>query len=235
MSVLIDILVLAAFLFPVLKYWNKGLIQAVLGFGKFIAAVILAIILGRPIAMLINDGVILKWLSDGVNNKISIYIVDGESLSAFFNRIPVGFINIARLCGVEISELVKIYGSKEASNELIYDMARTIASPLAGAISAIFAYSAVFLIALVVLSILRISLKNIKIPIVSTVDKLLGIGLGLVLGMLSASMVATVGHSILEFACAVSGNYSLMNCYYNSFVFKFVNEIRIFSFIRSLI
>ena len=235
MSVLIDILILAVFLFPVIKYWSKGLIQAILGFGKFIGAVIFAIMLGRPIAMLINDAFVSEWISDSVYNKISVYIVDGESLSTFFNRIPEGFRKIAELCGVEITELIETYGSEQASSELIHDMAKTITSPLSGAVSAIFAYSAVFLVALLVLSILCVSLKNIKIPIISTVDKVLGLCLGLVLGLLSAAMVATVGHSILEFVSALSGNYDVMNCYYNSYVFKFVNEIRIFNFIRSLI
>ena len=163
MSVFIDVIIVLVFLFPIFKYWHKGLIQAILGVGKFIAAVISAIILGRPVAMMINEALALEW------------------------------------------------------------------------ISAIFAYSSVFLIAFLVLSILCISLKKIKIPIISGIDKFFGFCLGLGLGILSASMVATVGHSILEFVSAISVNNDVMNYYYDSSVFKFVNEIRIFSFIRSLI
>ena len=40
MSVLIDVIIVLVFLFPIFKYWHKGLIQAILGVGKFIAAVI---------------------------------------------------------------------------------------------------------------------------------------------------------------------------------------------------
>ena len=163
MSVLIDVIVIAVFLFPVLKYWHKGLIQAILGVGKFIAAIISAIMLGRPIALLVNNIFELGWMSS------------------------------------------------------------------------ILAYVAVFLVSLLVFSILCLSLKSIKIPIKSTVDKVLGLCLGILIGVLSATTVATVTHSVLEFISTVNGNYDVMNCYYDSYIFKFVNEIGIFGFIRSLI
>ena len=162
MSVLIDVIIIAVFLFPVFKYWHKGLMQAILGVGKFIAAVIAAVILGRPIALLVNNVFSLGWMS------------------------------------------------------------------------AVLTYIAVFLIALLVFSILCLSLKSIKIPIISTLDKILGLCLGILIGVLSAATVATVAHSFFEFISTVSGNQDVMNCYYGSRVFKFVNEIGIFGFIRSL-
>ena len=163
MSVLIDVIIIAVFLFPVFKYWHKGLMQAILGVGKFFAAIIAAVILGRPIALLVNNIFSLEWMS------------------------------------------------------------------------AILAYIAVFLIALLVFSILCHSLKSIKIPILSTLDKILGLCLGIVIGVLSAATVATVGHSVFDFISTVSGNQDVMSCYHSSHVFKFVNEIGIFGFIRDLI
>ena len=46
MSIFFDVLIGGVILFLMLKYCAKGLIQAVLGFGKFIAAVILAATFG---------------------------------------------------------------------------------------------------------------------------------------------------------------------------------------------
>ena len=235
MSIFFDILIVAFFLFPTLKYWRKGLIQAVLGFGKFIAAVVAAVLLGRPVALWMNETFVSKWISDGVYSKISTYIVDGQSLSEFFGGIPEGFKKIVELCGGEVSALFEMYGSEQASNELIYDMAQTIAAPLSNVASAIMAYGVVFLVVLLILSIVCLMIKQIEIPIISTVDKLLGLVLGLVLGIMGAAMIATVAHSVLEFVTAISGNYDIMNAYDNSFVFKFVNEIKIFSFVRGLI
>lgn len=235
MTIFFDVLIVAVFLFATIKYWHKGLIQAVLGFGKFIAAVIAAAVLGRPIALWINDTFMSKWISDGVYSKISTYIIDGQSLSEFFNGIPEGFRKIVELCGGEMAALFEKYGSEEASSELIYDMATTISAPLANAASAIIAYGLIFLVSLLVFSLVCLMFKKIEIPIISKIDKLLGLCLGLILGILGAAIIATVGHTILEFISATSGNLEIIDWYNNSYVFKFVNELKIFSFIRSLI
>ena len=235
MTIFFDVLIVAVFLFATIKYWRKGLIQAVLGFGNFIAAVIAAAVLGRPIALWINDTFMSKWISDGVYSKISTYIIDGQSLSEFFNGIPEGFRKIVELCGGEMAALFEKYGSEEASSELIYDMAKTISAPLANAASAIIAYGLIFLVSLLVFSLVCLMFKKIEIPIISKIDKLLGLCLGLILGILGAAIIATVGHTILEFISATSGNLEIIDWYNNSYVFKFVNELKIFSFIRSLI
>ncbi len=235
MTIFFDVLIVAVFLFSTIKYWRKGLIQAVLGFGKFIAAIIAAAALGRPVALWINDTFLSKWISDGVYSKISTYIVDGQSLSEFFNGIPEGFRKIVELCGGEMATLIERYGSEQASNDLIYDMAQTISTPLANAASAIMAYGLIFLVSLLIFSLVCLMFKKIEIPIVSTIDKILGLCLGLILGILGAAIIATVGHTVLEFISATSGNLEIIDWYNNSYVFKFVNELKIFSFIRGLI
>lgn len=235
MSVFFDILLIGIILFFVIRYAIKGLIQAVLSFGKFIFSVIIAIAIGKPVAAWISDGFMRKWLANGVYGKISEHIVDGRSLSEFFNNIPESFVNLVKLFGGDLSLLQQKYGSAESSEAVLRDMASTITAPVADTASAIIAYVVIFLIALIVLSILAALLKKVKVPILTRIDKILGLTLGLILGILSASMLATVIYTVLELVSAVNGNADIMNIYHDSIIFEFIHKINIFSFIRDLL
>ena len=87
MNVLIDILLLAIIVLSAVRHYRSGLLQSILGVGKFIVSVIAAALLGKPIGGLLADGVIGDRLTDSVYKKITGYI-DGQELSDFFNDIP---------------------------------------------------------------------------------------------------------------------------------------------------
>ena len=235
MSIFFDVLLIGVILFFVIKYAIKGLIQAIFSFGKFVFSVILAIVIGKPVAAWISDGFMRKWLSDGVYGKICKHIVDGQSLSEFFSEIPEPFVRLVKLCGGDLSMLQQKYSNAENSEVVIRDMASTIATPVADVASAIIAFIAVFLIAFVVLSIVASLLKKVKVPVVTGIDKVLGFVLGIVLGLLSASMLSTVIYTVLELVSTVNNNPDIMNIYYNSVVLEFIHKINIFSFIRELL
>lgn len=235
MSVFFDVLIVVVIAFSIIRYGIKGFVQALLGFGKFIASVLVASAFGKPVAAWISDGFMRKWISDGVYEKICEYIVDGQSLSEFFNNIPDGFIALVKLFGAEIDTLQQKYATAEASDAVIREMANTITAPIADTTSAIIAYVLIFVITLIVISIIALLLKTIKIPILTGIDKLLGCCLGLLIGFFSAAMISTVIYTVLELISAVNGNAEIMNYYDGSIVFKFIHEFNIFNFIRSLI
>ena len=235
MSIFFDILIAGIILFFAIRFAIKGLAQAIFNFGKFIVSVIIAIAAGKPVAAWISDGFMRKWLADGVYGKISEHIIDGQSLSDFFNDIPEAFVKIVDLFGGDLALLQQKYGNAENSAAVIRDMAETISNPIADTASAIIAYVAVFLIALLVLSIIGALIKKIKIPLLTGIDKLLGFVLGLVLGLLAASMLATVIYTVLEFVSAVNGNADIINIYHDSTILKLIHGFNIFNFIRELL
>lgn len=231
----IDFVIVAVLLFSVIKHFRLGLMHTVYSIGKFIASVLAAVILGKPIACFLADGIIGNAVTGSVYGKLNEYVGGSEGLSDFFANLPEGFVGFCGLFGVDIESLRVQYATAEGSEAVLRDMAETIASPIAEMFSAIVAYLAVFLIAFVVLSIVVMGLKKIKIPILTGIDKTLGLILGLVLGLFSASLIATAVYSGLQFLSAMNGNGNIMNVYSDSYVFKFVYDLRIFEFIRNLI
>lgn len=235
MAIVIDVIIVATFLFFVIKYGVKGFIQAIIGVGKLIGAVLAAIFLSKPLAIWISDNFISDALSNVVYNKFSENIIDGASLSGLFNNIPEWLSELVKLFDVDIAALQAKYGSEEAGAEVIRDMANTMSGPIADMISSIIAYIFVFLVVLLLLTIIAKILSKIKIPIITGIDKFIGLCLGVVLGVCSVSMIATTVYGILEFFAALNHNPEIMNIYNDSYVFKFVYEIKIFEFIREII
>lgn len=235
MHVLIDVILIAVLLFSTVKHWRLGLMHTVYNIGKFIASVLAAVILGRPIGCMLADGVIGNAIENGVYDKLVIFAGEEGSLSALLNSAPERFQSFLKLFDADLAVLQSRFGNAEDSEEVLREMAEVIAYPLSGIVSAIVAYAAVFLVAYLVLSLVVMGLKKIKIPILSGIDKLLGLVLGLFLGLLSAAMVSTVLFSGIQLFAATGENAEIWRIYTDSHVFRFIYELRIFEFVRNLI
>ena len=234
MNMLIDLILLAVIGFSALKYYKSGLIGSVLGLGKLIVSVIAACIFGKLIGIALADGIIGKCITNSVYAKITSY-VDGRDLSDFFNNIPKGFLSLIKLFGADNTQLEAGYGTEAASDAVLWDMSRAIAAPIVRSVSAIVAYLSVFVVFYVGATVAVILIKHIRIPIITKIDKCLGLVLGFVFGLLISSLISTAVYSFAELSAAVSGDGEIMKVYNDSIVFKFIYDLRIFEFIRKLI
>ena len=104
-----------------------------------------------------------------------------------------------------------------------------------GFLSRVLAYICVFILTFVCATIVMYLLKSIKIPVISTLDKLLGILIGFALGMITVSMIAVMLNSLLSALTWLTSDNSYIAVYDNSYVFKFVNEFNIFGFIKDIL
>lgn len=101
------------------------------------------------------------------------------------------------------------------------------------ALSGILAFIAIFICAMLLSKMLISLLSKIKIPLVTKIDKTLGLVLGIVLGLILTSLLATVIYTVLEVSAVVGGQPDAMAPFNNSYVFRFIYNLRIFEFIRN--
>lgn len=229
-----DIILIAVLAFCIIRHFIGGFTSSILGIGKFIISVALAVLFGKLIAGLLADGFVGSSISYGVFVKLKEYI-GGLNLNEFFDSIPEGFRRFAQLVGADVDALKLQYQSAVTNDETIRAMADNIARPLVETVSAILGYVLVFLVVFIALSIVCGLLKFIHIPVLSTIDKWLGLALGVVIGLFSVSLLSTVVYTALEVAAALTGDVGIMDFYNNSFVFKFIYNLRFFEFVRNLL
>lgn len=104
-----------------------------------------------------------------------------------------------------------------------------------GFLSRVLGYICVFIVTFIGATILIFIFKQIKIPIISKLDKLLGILIGAALGVLTVSLIAVMLNSLLSAMTWISNNDTYIEVYNNSYVFKFINEFNIFGFIKDVL
>ena len=171
MAVVVDVILVALFLFCVIRHWRLGLACSVLSAGKFLVSILCASLLARPVAMLLG------------------YFFDALSADSGANDILAGIIGFA------------------------------------------VSFFAVFFLSGLIIRML----SKIKIPIITKIDKLLGLVLGLIIGALSVSLIATAVYSVAEIVTLIDGGSEAMSVYNDSYFFKFVYDLKLFDFIRNLI
>jgi uncharacterized membrane protein required for colicin V production len=108
-------------------------------------------------------------------------------------------------------------------------------TPVANMLSGMIAFVLIFVLVVVISGLIIRAISNIKIPIITDFDKWLGLALGAILGVITASVVSTALYSVLEFISGVRNSPELMEIYEHSFVFKLIYGAGVFEFIRNLI
>ena len=103
-----------------------------------------------------------------------------------------------------------------------------------GKLFVILCYAFVFVVSYIIFTLIIRALSKVKLPIVTTIDKILGTLLGLLLGLLTASLISVIIYAILEICVFFSDNYEVMLVYSDSYVFKFIYDLKIFDFIANL-
>ena len=98
--------------------------------------------------------------------------------------------------------------------------------------SGVIQYIAVFLVSFIAIGFLIRVLRRIRIPIITQVDKMLGIALGLLLGFFYVSVISALTYGSLELLSAVGIDHTSL--YNDSTVFKFIHGINVFDFIMQL-
>ena len=171
MAVIVDVVLIALFLFCAIRHWRLGLACSVLSAGKFIFSLLCASLLARPVAVLIG------------------YAFDAFSQDGFGSGVLAGIVGFA------------------------------------------VSFFVVFFLSGLVIRML----SKIKIPIITKIDKLLGLCLGLIIGALSVSLLSTAIYSVAEIVTFIDGTSDAMSIYNDSYVFRFIYDLKLFDFIRNLI
>ncbi len=104
-----------------------------------------------------------------------------------------------------------------------------------GFFARVLGYICVFIVTFIGATVLMFIFRQIKIPIINKLDKLLGILIGAALGVLTVSLIAVMLNSLLSAMTWISNNDTYIDVYNNSYVFKFINECNIFGFIKEVL
>ncbi len=188
LPIILNVIVLLALLIPAVRGWIRGFVKTALHLLRFLGAFLLSCVFSKPLGTLIKD----KWLGakfyDIVWKAVSESF-DG-STGTLTDSVPAGLRALLETFGFDVNG-----AASEAASEgemMLESFATTVSDKLASIASVALAFVGIFIVSLLLLAIFAKFLTFLieKIPLVRGLNRILGFGIGLLIGVFTAWTVA---------------------------------------------
>ena len=203
MQLVIDVLFMAVFAIPVFRGWRRGFTKSILGLGRLILSLVVTILFGSAFAGRIDETFINPPVFEAVSKKFSSIAAEVTAsaeggIYALVEKIPEAFRGYLDLTTVDPTAEI---------NALVEQWSRTVADGISKVISLILGFVLLFVISFILLTVaIFIVNKLVKLPVIQSVDKILGLAVGafsgavtvVVLSILLSAILGLVGQGELE-------------------------------------
>ena len=219
MQFVVDILLIAVFALLVFRGWWRGFLKSVLSLGRLILSFAITVLFGSSFAGWIDRAFINPPVFESVSGKLSgiaaeVTATAEGGIEAFVEKIPRAFRGYLDLEAVDPTAEI---------NALVDQWSHTVADGISKVISTIIGFILLFVLSFLVLTlVLAIVGKLADIPVIRTLDKLLG----LVMGVFSGTVAVIILSAIMGAVLGLMGQKEIVE---NSLM------LRLFAGVRELI
>lgn len=219
MQLVIDILLIVIFGLLVFRGWWRGFMKSVLSLGRLILSLVITIVFGASFAAWIDAKFVNPPVFEAVFKKFSDIAAEVTAsaeggIDALVEKIPEAFRGYLDLETLDPTAEI---------NALVEEWSHTVADGISKVIATVIGYILLFVLAFLVLTlVIFIVTRFAKLPAIKTVDKLLG----LVVGLFSGAAVVIFISVILSALLGIFGQEALVE---GSFM------LRLFSGIKDLL
>ena len=219
MQLVIDILLIVIFGLLVFRGWWRGFMKSVLSLGRLILSLVITIVFGASFAAWIDAKFVNPPVFEAVFKKFSDIAAEVTAsaeggIDALVEKIPEAFRGYLDLETLDPTAEI---------DALVEQWSHTVADGISKVIATVIGYILLFVLAFLVLTLgIFIVTRFAKLPAIKTVDKLLG----LVVGIFSGAAVVIFISVILSALLGIFGQEALVE---GSFM------LRLFSGIKDLL
>ncbi len=209
MSATLDLILLGVFALLVFLGWKRGFTESVLRCGRLIIAIAITLTCGSAFSSFLDR----IWIHPAVYARVHPKFMDMAAaaegrVDALVDQIPALFRPYLDLDAPDVTADL---------NGLATRWADSVSHGISGILSSVVGYILLFILAFVLLSVATLILRRItSLPVIRTADKLLGMALGAVSGLLLVILVSVV----LGAALAVTGQGDIVE---GSFMLRLFN------------
>ena len=238
MEYVFDIFLLLVWALVIAINTKNGFVKSVWGSVTVFGAYVISYAFGPAVGELICGDYILPRVTEytfEILQNLASSVEGSYDISSLFTNLPEEFIILADNCGANIDQLSEQFASAVTiPSEQLRELAQTIALPVSRTISNAIGMIVVFFAAMLALAVVGIVVKIIaKLPVIKTIDGVLGFFLGLLKGVVVVSILCVVVAVFVE-SGFLNGNVGV---YFkmlteNSYIFRFVCAISPIDFIN---
>ena len=232
MKLFLDLAPVVIIIVTVAVCWYRGFIRSVLGAAKTVLAVILTYVLGSRVSAYLADRVIGTRVTDYVHRRFLAMHEQGTEifdLSHIIENMPDWLRVLFEWTDTSSAAASDYAGMTEANGEQLYRMAQSFSAPLTKIISDLLGYAAVFLAAMLLLTLAAYILGKIAdLPVIRTCDRLLGLVLGLACAALYASAFVVLIFAFFSLIEGGNEGFRFHEAMEGTMLFKYVYEYNVF-------
>ena len=193
MHVFFDVLLVAVLGFFLFLGWRRGFAGSVLKSGRLILTLVITLSCGSAFSAFIDR----VWIHPPVYEKVHarfLAMADGAGgrVDALVDQVPAVFRSYLDA------------GAAERTRDLYRladEWSQSVSSGISGVISSVIGHILLFLLTFFVLTLAVVLLKRLtNLPVIGTLDRLLGLSLGFIGGALTVAFVAVILGAVLRIA-----------------------------------
>jgi uncharacterized membrane protein required for colicin V production len=194
MQLVIDILLIVIFGLLVFRGWWRGFMKSILSLGRLILSLVITIAFGASFAAWIDAKFVNPPVFEAVFKKFSDVAAEVTAsaeggIDALVEKIPEAFRGYLDLESVDPTAEI---------NALVEEWSHTVADSISKVIATVIGYILLFVLTFLVLTVvIFIVTRFAKLPAIKTVDKLLGLVVGLFSGAVAVIFISVILSAIL--------------------------------------
>jgi uncharacterized membrane protein required for colicin V production len=199
MHVFLDVLLVAVLGFFLFLGWRRGFAGSVLKSGRLILTMVITLSCGSAFSSFMDR----VWIHPPVYERVHARFTTmadaaGGRVDTLISQIPAVFRSYLDAGAAERTQDM---------HRLADEWSQSVSDGISGVISSVIGHILLFLIAYAALTLAVVLLKRLtNLPVIGTLDRLLGLALGLVGGGLTAAFVAVILGAMLR----IAGNDELL-------------------------
>ena len=230
MSIVFDLIILTVIALCILSGWKNGFVKSLMEFASSILAFFAALFFTPYLGAYICENYLLGAIASEIAETLtSLLNMAGGTTEKLFTSMPLELSNIFDRFGVDQTSFVaKFSSSKPVGEELVNDMAETIAMPAAQMISAALAFIIIFVAVAIILKIVTIVIGlAVELPVLKQLNEVFGLVFGVFTALFYSIVLATVFSHLAESLAVFDPSRFSADMIENTFLTKMFSELRI--------
>lgn len=226
MAYIVDILIIALFVFVVVKAYKKGFVSTVIDTFALAISAIVSYKFFEPVAegaynLLVRDLVETRFtrVLDDISSTLSVT----DKVNAMIEGLPTGAVKLAEVMGVNFNSLSASMGTgaNMSNDDLIALAVEKIGHPIMINVTEVVTFIAMFIVITIALKFLAgIFKKANDIPLLGKLNA----GLGGIIGLAKAVAIVFVGCTVFYFIAGMSGAGPVIEAINNSKIYAIIIE-----------
>lgn len=221
---IIDLGLIAIFVIKILDGRRTGFVKLALSIAAMLLGAVIAAEYCGALAQWANDAFIRERAIDSIAKGITDNLSGG--VQAVLEDLPDYIVNAAQSAGIEVESLLTGLASNanvtEVSQQIYTAAEGTIVLPIVNAAAFILIYIICYWLCSIVISIIN---RFFKLPILKSVNRILGAVLGAVKGVFSVGIISVVLYALSKVFSATPFAQAVADSNIQQFIWNTINSL----------